>query len=203
MRPVRFISTVSPAQQTVIRCWQTLKMMKSTTLPQMPLTQSWKKHVQTRRQTHLSAKQCIYRKAVTTQNKPGKSDVCGLHTSAFRAFVLFCGTSEAAVSYCICIVIHGDSVFHKDPLHKTGSCRDLDRFIFSCIVSQLGKDMTFVVGKEIIAVNDSHCVIQLQPEFKSQSASRIHGFRSVSLRSHLASWSHPQVHKNHILHFRS
>ena len=33
--------------------------------------------------------------------------------------------------------------------------------------------MTFVVGKEIIAVNDSHCVIQLQPEFKSQSASRI------------------------------
>ena len=27
----------------------------------------------------------------------------------------------------------------KDPLHKTGSCRDLDRFIFSCIVSQLGK----------------------------------------------------------------
>ena len=49
------------------------------------------------------------------------------HTSAFRA--LFIGTSEATVSYCICIVIHSDSVFHKDPLHKTGSCRDLDRFL--------------------------------------------------------------------------
>ena len=62
MRPVRFISTASPAQQTAIRCWQTSKMMKSTTLPQMPLTQSWKKHVQTRNPTHLSAKQGIYQK---------------------------------------------------------------------------------------------------------------------------------------------
>ena len=91
----------------------------------------------------------------------------------FLRFLCFCGASKTTVSYCVRIVIHSDSIFHEDSLHETGPCRNLDGFILSGIVGQLCKNMTFIIRKEIITINDSHCIIQLQAEFESQSASRI------------------------------
>ena len=86
----------------------------------------------------------------------------------------FCGsTSKTAVSHSICIIIYCDSIFHEDSLHETGSCRNPDSLILPGIIGQLRKDMTFIIRKEIVTVNDSHCVIQLQTELESQSASRI------------------------------
>ena len=57
----------------------------------------------------------------------------------------FCSASESAVSYIRYIIIHCNSIFHKNPLHKTGICLQLYCFIFIGIIGQLGKNMAFIV----------------------------------------------------------
>ena len=84
-----------------------------------------------------------------------------------------CSTPKPAISGFCHLVINSYSIFYENPLHKSCSCRDFHYFSFFCVIRDLGKNVSFIVWIIIITVDDPYCIIQLQAEFESKSASRI------------------------------
>ncbi len=48
-------------------------------------------------------------------------------------------------------------------------------FVFIRTICQFDEDMPFVIGKIIIGIDDAHGVVELEAEFKAQTAARIEG----------------------------
>lgn len=59
--------------------------------------------------------------------------------------LLFCGASQSAVSDGAGVIVHCDSVFYEDSLHKTCSRRNFHCFSLAAVVCQFHKNMAFVV----------------------------------------------------------
>ena len=88
------------------------------------------------------------------------------------SYLLFCGRrTESAVAFCAYFVVESNSVFHKYSLNKSVAFVYADCFVFIGIVCQLAEYMSFVGRIEIIAVDNSHGIVELKSELKSQSAS--------------------------------
>ena len=65
--------------------------------------------------------------------------------SPFFVDLFICGASKTAVSDTCGIVIYGDSIFYKNPLHKSGSLFQFYRFAFSAVICKFCKNMALIV----------------------------------------------------------
>ena len=79
------------------------------------------------------------------------------------------GAAHAAVTDITCSVILRDTVRQEYSLGESGELRHLYGPAFIAVVGDLDKDVPLIVGAVIIAVDDAHGIIELQPVFKAET----------------------------------
>ena len=87
-----------------------------------------------------------------------------------KYILLLCGTSQTPIPNPSGIIIHSDTIFQKDPLHEAHARLDFHSPLLPGVVGDFGQNMSLIVRIKVVAVNDSHRIVELQTVFEAQAA---------------------------------